>query len=59
MKILRSYAVLLNREEKQAVLSSAKDIGEGISADEYLELIEQMLFDAFDMGINEPKTKHT
>jgi hypothetical protein len=51
--------VLLNREEKQAVLSSANDIGEGISADEYIELIEQMLFDAFDMGLNEPKTKHT
>ena len=53
MKILRSYAIILNKEERRAVLSSAADIGEGISEDEYIEIIEQMLFDAFDDGMKE------
>lgn len=55
MKIIRSYAVILNSEQRRAMLKNADEIGESISESEYIEIIEQMLFDAFLLGMAEPK----
>jgi len=57
MKINRTYDLALHAKERDAVIDAAKEIGEDISESEYIELIEQMLFDAFMLGMEEPKQK--
>ena len=58
MKILRSYAVILNQEERRALLTMAEGINNGSFSDgNFIELVEQMLYDAFNEGMNEPKHK--
>lgn len=57
MKIVKSYAVILNSEERDAVITTAKALEDGFSDSSYIEIIEQMLFDAFILGTEEPMQK--
>ena len=57
MKIVRSYCVILNDEERAAVLTRARGLQSdgGVTDEHFIEMIEQMLFDAFDEGMREPR----
>lgn len=55
MKVNRSYYLALNITERDSMIKNAKEVGESISTDEYIQIIEEMLFDAFELGIKENK----
>ena len=57
MRIHRSYCVLLNGDQKAALLDkmNERQVSEKWSDDLFFDVVEQMLSEAFLLGLDEPR----